>query len=784
MSAALSSHRLLMLASVLILIGIMLGTKGVTSWVIKAATSRRITSSAERKCIHHLHSIIPTSTTTRRSRIPVRRFSTINSINQEQDAISSELAELDAQIQHHNYLYYVTSNPILSDDEFDALIQKERQLKAQHPQLWSERTVGAAVPEQNTRQHSVPMLSLDNCFSQEELHQWLEKLYRAIIGLDTTAATTNTTPTTPVLLILSEPKLDGVSLNLHFTKTNEQHYQLTWASTRGDGRQGTDVTAAVLEMDIPTTFAYKGSTGDTLDVRGELLLPKTVSNARNAASGLLLRKESNSDLRREFTFYAYDLCGEAAVVDDIMTGQELRETLQTMGFAVPYPVASTALHLSTNQTTDISELLNYHSNLLQQRETFPHDMDGAVYKVGDMALRTTLGTTTRAPRWALAHKFPALTVMAPLLGMSVQVGRTGALTPVALLQPVDINGVSVQRATLHNYGCVQTLFEGRTQVPVGTWVMVRRAGDVIPQVIRTVDLAVATTSSNSDMISLEAPTHCPACNSPVIRGEDEAVLRCGGPPLQCPPRAIAALAHSFSRDALDIKGLSEKKLEQLRNESILTRPSDLFQLNDTVMATIAELPGWGPKSAKNLNDTAKQVANNGVTLGRFIYSLGIRFAGQQSSDLVAAQYGTVEAFFQDKDDNYSRLLAVKGIGPALLSSLQTFAKDEVMFQEARALASVLLVRPVEMVAVRPVVDLPWNGWVVVFTGALPDMSRADAQKLAKEVLGATSTPSTVSKNTNLVVAGDKGGKKLKQAVELGVKVMDDTEFVKLIAEYR
>jgi len=202
------------------------------------------------------------------------------------------------------------------------------------------------------------------------------------------------------------------------------------------------------------------------------------------------------------------------------------------------------------------------------------------------------------------------------------------------------------------------------------------------------------------------------------------------------------------------------------------------------MATIAELPGWGPKSAKNLNDTAKQVANNGVTLGRFIYSLGIRFAGQQSSDLVAAQYGTVEAFFQDKDDNYSRLLAVKGIGPALLSSLQTFAKDEVMFQEARALASVLLVRPVEMVAVRPVVDLPWNGWVVVFTGALPDMSRADAQKLAKEVLGATSTPSTVSKNTNLVVAGDKGGKKLKQAVELGVKVMDDTEFVKLIAEYR
>jgi DNA ligase (NAD+) len=704
-----------------------------------------------------------------------------------------ELQSLVQQIQYHDELYYIHSNPVLSDDEFDALVQREQELSQQYPHLQlstRSKRVGAMPTTGLKRHHTTPMLSLDNGFTQDDLQAWLDKLHNSL---------------GPELAILSEPKLDGLSLSLRYVRngTNHDDYALAWASTRGDGHQGSDVTAAVLEMGLPTTLSLPAAptASDSFEVRGEVVLPTkvfetslkaTFRNARNAASGILLRKETNMALRKELRFYAYDLVG----VETITTGQAMRDLLQTFGFQVPTPVATTTVVQQANGT---NHLMAFHSTLLEQRHLLDHDMDGAVHKLSSLPARQTLGATHRAPRWALAHKFPSMTVMTRLLGIEIQVGRTGALTPVAHLEPVDIHGALVQRATLHNFDHVQSL-TGRTTLPYGTYVMVRRAGDVIPQVVSMVLDCMETSTdddaNNTTTISLAAPTECPACHSPVVEdvsNDTAKVLRCGGPPLLCPPRAVAALAHAMSRDALDIKGLSERKIEQLWNASVLKRPSDLFLLED--MDLIANLTGWGPKSATALHETAQKVATNGVTLSRFIYSLGIRFAGQRSSELVAEQYGTVEAFLDEvnqaakPDSGFARLRTVKGIGPALLSSMLAFANDIDSVQAARDLASVIRVIPVKVALPAEssvIVDetKPWNGWAVVFTGALPDMSRSDAKALAKDLLGAKSTPATVSKSTNLVVAGDKGGKKLSQAISFGVDVMDAAEFIKLVDAHK
>ena len=694
------------------------------------------------------------------------------------ELVTDELTNLRQVINYHNDLYYVTSNPILSDEEFDALIQREQELLRQNPAEQTPRGVGTTIPSKGIRRfHTTPMLSLDNAFTSEQIQEWAERFINKQHDQVT---------------ILSEPKLDGVSLSLQYKRDNndtDSTYHLAWASTRGDGQCGTDITPAVLEMGLPSQLSYSGHSIDSFEVRGEVMMPKnifeeynknnnetTFSNARNAASGILQRIEDVNGLRQSLRFYAYDLCG----FDHIITSShEMRQTLETLGFTVPNPIALTTLVTPP----DVTNLVSFHSDLQTHVTTL--GMDGVVHKVTSLSFRQLLGSTSRAPKWAIAHKFPALSVMTTLLDMSIQVGRTGALTPVAHLQPVDINGVNVQRATLHNFGHLRTIFQSRNEVPIGTHVMVRRAGDVIPQVVNMVD--TISTNITTEMISLAAPHHCPACHSPVIWEEAAAaVARCSGPPWMCQPRAVAALAHAFSRDALDIQGLSERKIEHLRNQSILVRPSDVFQLqNNTQLAT---LPGWGPTSIQNLQDITQQVATDGVTLGRFLYSLGIRFAGQRSSELIAGHYGTVEAWFQGMDQEiaFESLSTVKGIGPALMSSLQSFAKDEEMVRAARELAKVIRVIPEEIstTLITPTDGMPWSGWSVVFTGALPTMSRKEAQQLAKDLLGVVSTPTAVSKNTNLVVLGGKGGKKLTQAIDLGVEVMEAADFIKLVDEYR
>lgn len=750
----------------------------------------------------------------------LRLFSVVtnDAVDPDNDKIYHELKSLSQELLKHDDLYYNVAQPILSDDEYDALAAREAQLCRDFP-LLAERLneegvstrfggrVGTSplLQERLKRTHIVPMLSLENIHTKDEVEKWSQRMHKKLM---------HSTQNPSQLQIVTEPKLDGLSLSIRYNE--EGMFQ--WAATRGDGKQGQDVTLAVSDMgSIPTQIRAFGS---PLEVRGEVVLPQSVfqtmqkgdasfSNARNAASGILLRKASNETLRQYLNFFAYDLVGPG--IDDMT---DVRDNLSAMGFRVPEPHVITMLRLGENETAGIDPMLEYHNALQNHKEgrhaslTFDdYDMDGAVHKVTSLALRSVLGVSNRAPRWAMAHKFESQTSLSKLLAVEVQVGRTGALTPVAHLEPVDIQGVNVQRASLHNFVHLQQMM-GATQVPVGTPVLIRRAGEVIPQVVKRV---LVDDAPESEMLSLEAPLQCPACSSKVVWEESAGnvtgqILRCGGPSLNCPPRAIGAIAHAFSRDALDIRGLSEARIEQLMNAEILKVPADLFVLAsspsdkaDDMIARISELPGWGPKSVQNLLEVVKKVAKDGVSLGRFIFSLGIRYTGQHTSNLVASIYGNVDALLDDMekacDLDESESFAIlqeetdetKGIGPVLVSSLKSFAKEKLLVEAARRLAKAVNVTddatrsPTSEASTE---GKPWNGFSVVFTGSLPGMSRPEAQELAKAVLGAKSTPSTVSKSTNFVIAGEKGGKKLATAQELGVEVIDANDFVELVRTLR
>lgn len=760
-------------------------------------------------CRQRVNSWVVTSSSLRRDS---SRFFAIQ-VDNDSDAHYQELKLLSQELLKHDDLYYNIAHPVLSDEEYDALAAREAQLCSDYPSLVERLKdeglstkfggrVGIGSPsiqERFKRAHLFPMLSLDNIHSEDELEKWIERIQRKL-------------PDVSHLEFLTEPKLDGLSLSIRYNENGT----LQWAATRGDGKQGQDVTLAVSDMgSIPNQIQASGA---PVEVRGEIVLPTSVfqamqkledsfSNARNAASGILLRKASNASLRQSLQFYAYDLVGF-----EVDFATNLRLSLAQMGFQLPEPHVITTLTLGENTVAGLSPLLEFHkalANHKQGQETElkfdDYDMDGAVHKVTSVGLRSVLGSSNRAPRWAVAHKFESKTSLTKLLGVEVQVGRTGALTPVAHLEPVNIQGVKVQRATLHNFVHLQQMM-GATQVPVGTPVLVRRAGEVIPQVVQRVYVDV---SPGSESLSLEAPSHCPACSSVVVWEDSTSstgqILRCGGPSLKCPPRAIGAIVHAFSRDAFDIRGLSEARIEQLMEEQILSIPADLFRLGSSskesaeLVARLSSLPGWGAKSVQNLQQVVDVAVNDGVALGRFIYSLGIRYTGLHTSNLVASIYGNVDTFLQDIekacDLNETESFAVlqeetdetKGIGPVLITSLNAFAKDKLAVEAAKALAKAVPVKDATGRSGTPDSATDgklWSGFSVVFTGSLPGMSRPQAQELAKEVLGAKATPSSVSKATTLLVAGEKGGKKLVQAQELGIDIMEADDFVELISKQR
>ena len=709
----------------------------------------------------------------------------------------------------------------------------------------------------------------------------------------------------------------SLSLRYQLVRAPEtgDRYELQWGATRGNGMIGEDVTDAVQLLPgdaIPRSISTdkliqersdtRGVLPPIIEVRGEVVLPKTAfelyrrreqqqvnstsqsdahadvntsrsnthsvsfANARNAASGILQRTKSimteeTKELCSSLRFFAYDIAysldlsdGDTNVV--WKSGTEMRESLERMGFVVPGPFhvfSWSADVLNIEGEEELQVLIDYHSMIQNQRPTFDFEVDGAVYKLNDIEQRLICGSSTRAPRWAVAHKFPSLTVISRILDIEVQVGRTGAITPVAILEPVSVGGITVTRATLHNFEWAAKLLADDSErnpndspkIKVGTPVFVCRAGDVIPQVVRRVPLKDVSdltaprseTLGAREWISLDLPNFCPRCGSPAafdepthttstkkekgepstsnaddrsatVISETGRVLRCTGPQLFCAARAVGALVHAFSKGALDVSGLSEARLSLLKEAGILTRPSDIFVLasdsdaSAAMLDEIANLPGWGAKSSAKLASAIKKVVLEGITLDRFIYSLGIRHVGAHSSKLIASAFVDVDSFLgavSEAGRNNSGFIilegdgenedGVKGIGPVAIASLLSFSKEHALVEAAKDLAAMIPVleykvnRSTAAATGSSSTYAPLKQLAVVFTGSIPGYSRTQVQELAL-AMGAKSTPSRISNSTNLIVEGDKGGSKVQKAKDYGIRVIDSSDFLNMVREYK
>ena len=680
------------------------------------------------------------------------------------DEAAAELARLAALILHHDQLYHGLDKPEISDGEYDALVRRNAAIEVLFPALVRadspSKRVGAA-PAAGFRKvaHAVPMLSLGNAFAEEDVAEFVTRLRRFLNW-----------PEGDELLLVAEPKIDGLSCSLRYERG-----RLMLAATRGDGTEGEDVTRNVLTIkDVPHTLA--GEAPDVVEVRGEVYMDRadfltmnreraslggeTFANPRNAAAGALRQLNPAITAARPLRFFAYALGDISAPV--AATHQEMRKRLHGWGFRLNEPARVCAT---------VAELMAYYRDIEGGRSALAFDIDGVVYKVDRHDLRERLGFTAKGPRWAIAHKFAAEQAQTRLLRISLQVGRTGALTPVAELEPVNVGGVMVSRATLHNEDEV-----ARKDVRAGDLVVVQRAGDVIPQIVRSLEHA-----PGSEPFAM--PETCPDCGSLAVREEGEAVRRCTGG-LICPAQALERLRHFVSRDAFDIEGLGEKIIAEFRDEKRIEKPGDIFRLAERDKESLVRLknrPGWGEKSATNL--FAAIEARRTIPLDRFIFALGIRQIGQATAKLLARTYGSYEAWrtamlaaASDREGPaWSELTAIDQIGPAVAGDLVEF------FTEPHNLAVLDdLAREVTVTAVEApkTVDSPLAGKTLVFTGTLSAMSRGEAKARA-EALGAK-VAGSVSAKTDFLVAGDDAGSKATKAAALGVAVLDEAAWLALL----
>ncbi|MCB1593169.1 MAG: NAD-dependent DNA ligase LigA [Alphaproteobacteria bacterium] len=673
-------------------------------------------------------------------------------------------AKLVKEIREHDAAYYMHDAPKISDAEYDALRKDLEELEAKYPDLITPdsptQTVGAA-PSSGFKKvrHAVPMLSLSNVFSEEEVEGFLDKI-RRFLGL----------PESEQIEIVAEPKIDGLSCSLRY-----EHGKLLQAATRGDGAEGEDITANVRTIpDVPHTL--KPGAPDVLELRGEIYMDrkkfmewnaeqaeitkKPFANPRNAAAGSVRQLDATKTAGRPLHFFGYAL-GE--VSEKFATSQEeIRKKLAQWG------VPETPYKLCKNT----AEIMAFHENILQKRADLNYEIDGVVYKVNRLDWQERLGFVSRSPRWATAHKFPAEQAVTKLNAIDIQVGRTGALTPVARLEPITVGGVVVSNATLHNEDEIK-----RKDIRVGDYVVIQRAGDVIPQVVK-----VLTEKRENGSKEYTYPELCPVCGSHAIREEGEAVRRCTGG-LICPAQAVERLKHFVSRLAFDIEGLGSKIIEQFWEEKLIRSPADIFTLeerNQNSFTPIRAKEGWGDLSEKNL--FAAINSRRTIPLNRFIYALGIRQIGEATAKKLASVYGTLEnlrtAMIAAQDENgeaRADLLAIEDIGPSVADDLIGFFAEDHNLEQLDRLESLLTIEPYEAPKLG---DSAVAGKTVVFTGTLTNLTRAEA-KAGAERLGAK-VAGSVSKKTDYVIAGEDAGSKLKKAQELGVTILTEDEWLALI----
>ncbi|MEO0633588.1 MAG: NAD-dependent DNA ligase LigA [Pseudomonadota bacterium] len=683
-----------------------------------------------------------------------------------------ELARLAQALSDANAAYHVRDAPDISDAQYDRLKLRNAEIEARFAHLKRADSpsdqVGAAPAEGFGKvEHAVAMLSLGNAFDADDVIEFDGRV-RKYLGLDATPAYT------------AEPKIDGLSLSLRY-----QSGTLVQAATRGDGAVGENVTANARTIDdIPQ---HLDGAPDTLEVRGEVYMShadfealnarqaetgqKTFANPRNAAAGSLRQLDPSITRARPLRFFAYAWGALSEPLADTQSGAIDR--LAALGFQTN-PL--TALCDSTDA------LIAHYTKIEEQRATLGYDIDGVVYKVDDLALQGRLGFRSTTPRWAIAHKFPAELAWTRLEAIEIQVGRTGALSPVARLHPVTVGGVVVSNATLHNEDYIagrdnkgKTIRDGK-DIRAGDWVQVYRAGDVIPKVA-DVDLSKRPESA----VAYQMPETCPECGSLAIREPGDAVRRCTGG-LICPAQAVEKLKHFVGRAAFDIEGLGAKQVEQFYADGWISEPADIFTLRDrygTGLQQLKNREGWGEKSATNLFDaidTAREVA-----LGRVIFALGIRHVGEAAANLLAMHYGTWDDFRTAMADAapgtsaWDDLTSIDGVGAVMAGSLQVaFGQDS----ERDSIDRLVDHLQIET-ASRPDTDgSPVAGKTVVFTGTLEKMTRAEAKARA-EALGAKVSGS-VSAKTDLVVAGPGAGSKAKKATDLGIETLDEDGWLDLI----
>jgi len=660
-------------------------------------------------------------------------------------------ARLREDIEQHNHRYYVLDDPLITDAEYDRLFRELQSIESEHPELRTpdsptQRVGAAPAAEFMPATHRQPMLSLNNAFEDAELEAF-DRRIREALEVDTVDYAV-------------EPKFDGLAISLVY-----ENGVFTCGATRGDGYTGEDVTANLRTVrSIP--LQLPAGAPATLEVRGEVLMlradfeslnrrqqeqgSKLFANPRNAAAGSLRQLDSRITAGRKLTFYAYGV-GEVEGMGALETHKQVIDFIKQNRFLVAPECAV---------VSGVSGLMDYYRRIGAVRSELPYDIDGVVYKVNSLEAQRQLGFVSRAPRFAVAHKFPAEEAASLVLGIDIQVGRTGALTPVARLQPVFVGGVNVTNATLHNEDEVR-----RKDVYVGDTVVVRRAGDVIPEVVR-----VATPGARRAEDRFEMPTRCPVCESAVVRSEGEAIARCSGG-LYCSAQRKQALLHFASRRAMDIEGLGDRLVDQLVDLDLVRTPADLYEKLDA--SRLAGLDRMAEKSAANIMAAIHK--SRETTLPRLIYALGIRNVGETTARDLALHFGTLEAV---AEAGVEALQQVADVGPVVAESVAQFFAEP----HNREVISGLQAAGIhyEAVAPRPVASGAAAGRSFVLTGTLPNLTRDDA-KLRIEAAGGKVSGS-VSKKTDFVVAGADAGSKLEKAQALGVKVIDEQELLALLQQ--
>ncbi|EMT6577521.1 TPA: NAD-dependent DNA ligase LigA [Providencia rettgeri] len=664
-----------------------------------------------------------------------------------------EIDELKKQLRHHEYQYHVLDAPEIPDVEYDKLMQRLKEIEAQHPELVTSdsptQRVGAApLAAFDTVRHEIPMLSLDNVFDEESYLAFDKRVRDRLKNHQE-------------LTFCCELKLDGLAVSLLY-----ENGELVQAATRGDGTVGENITANVRTIRAIPLRLTGSNIPDRVEIRGEVFMPqkgfealneqarktdgKVFANPRNAAAGSLRQLDPRITAKRPLTFYCY---GVGLVEGGTLPDTHYDRLMQFKAWGLP---VSDYVQLRVGHQA----VLDFYHEIEQVRPELGFDIDGVVIKVNSIAIQEELGFVSRAPRWATAFKFPAQEQVTLLKDVEFQVGRTGAITPVARLEPVQVAGVVVSNATLHNADEIE-----RLGVHIGDTVIIRRAGDVIPQIV-----SVVVDNRPADSREIVFPTHCPVCGSDIERVEGEAVARCTGG-LICGAQRKEALKHFVSRRAMDVDGMGDKIIDQLVEKEYVKTPADLYQLSAGILTGLDRM---GPKSAQNLVDALNK--SKQTTLARFIYALGIREVGEATAANLAAHYTTLDAVMTADEES---LKTVQDIGHVVAKHVVNFFREphnQAVIEDLLTKANIHW--PEVKVVNSAEIDSPFAGKTVVLTGSMSILTRDEAKD--KLVALGAKVSGSVSKKTDLVIAGEAAGSKLAKANELGIRVIDENELIRLL----